>query len=161
MKRSKVLYPGTFDPITCGHIDVIQRACRVSGEVLVGIAKDTPKNPLFDWKERVELAQSALQGIQTVTVKAFSGLTVAFARREKISIILRGIRMLSDFEYEFQMALTNRKLAQDIETVFMMPHPDYSYISSKLIKEAFFLGADVSSFVPQVVLKALQKKDRQ
>jgi len=156
----KVLYPGTFDPITYGHIDLVARASKVYDQVTVGVVKDSSKNTLFSFQERVDLAQKSLKNFKNVKVQTFEGLTVDFARRIKAKVILRGVRMLSDFEYEFQMALTNRKIAEDIETVFMMPHPDFSYISSKLIKEAFFLGADISSFVPKEVLTLLKKRKK-
>ncbi len=157
----RVLYPGTFDPITYGHIDIVRRAVKVFDKILIGVAEETGKRTLFSCQERISLVKKAFRHFKNVHVGKFPGLTVEFARSNNVKVILRGVRMISDFEYEFQMALTNRKIAKDIETVFMMPHPDYSYISSRLIKEAFFLGADVSVFVPGYVLRALKKKKSQ
>ena len=154
----KVLYPGTFDPITYGHIDLIKRASRLFDQVLVAVVKTPSKNTLFNFQERIGLAKKCLKGFKNVRIESFDGLVVEYAKRKKIKILLRGLRMISDFEYEFQMALTNRKIKEEIETMFLMPHPDYSYVSSRLIKEAFFLGGDISCFVPQKVYKALKKK---
>ncbi len=154
----KAIYPGTFDPVTNGHIDVIKRAVKLFGEVTIAVAPNAQKTPLFTVEERVEMLKGSLKGIDGVNVVAFQGLVVDFARKSKASIMIRGLRMLSDFEYEFQMALTNRKLADDIETIFLMPSESYSYVSSKLIKETAMLGADLSYFVPPCVEKALKKK---
>ena len=155
----KVLYPGSFDPITLGHIDLIQRACRLFDEVVMGVVVHPSKEKtLFTHVQRLKLVKECLKGFKNVRVEEFDGLVVDYARKKKIKILLRGLRMISDFEYEFQMALTNRKLCQDIETIFLMPHPNFSFVSSRLIKEAFCLGADVSCFVPRPVLKALNKK---
>jgi len=154
----KALYPGTFDPVTNGHIDVITRAIKAFGEVTVAVAKNPQKNPLFSVPERVHLLKEALKGVQGVSVIGFDGLVVDLARREKAGIVIRGLRMLSDFEYEFQMALTNRRLEDAVETVFLMPSESYSYVSSKLLKEAAALGADVSYFLPACAAKALKKK---
>ncbi|MDD5020299.1 MAG: pantetheine-phosphate adenylyltransferase [Candidatus Omnitrophica bacterium] len=154
----KAIYPGTFDPVTYGHIDVIKRAVRLFGDIVVAVAEHTSKDPLFSVKERVALLKKALEGISGVDVVSFSGLFVEFARSQKAAIVIRGLRMLSDFEYEFQMALTNRKLDDTIETIFLMPSESYSYVSSKLLKEAGGLGADLSAFVPPCVEEALKKK---
>jgi pantetheine-phosphate adenylyltransferase len=155
----KVLYPGSFDPITLGHIDLIKRASKLFSQVFVGVVIRTSKDDtLFTYKQRFELVKKSLKGFKNVKVEGFDGLVVEYAKKKNIKIILRGLRMISDFEYEFQMALTNRKLNQDIETIFLMPHPDFSFVSSRLIKEAFFLGADISCFVPQLALQALNKK---
>ncbi len=154
----KVLYPGTFDPITLGHIDLVSRASRLFKSVTVSIVKDPHKKTLFSFQERFHLAKEALAKFSNVQIEGFNGLVVEYAKKKDTSILLRGLRMLSDFEYEFQMALTNRKLEKKVETMFLMPNPEYSYISSRLIKEAFSLGADVSCFVPPVVLEALKKK---
>jgi pantetheine-phosphate adenylyltransferase len=156
----KAIYPGTFDPVTYGHIDLIKRAQETFSEVVVAVAANPHKRPLFSVKERVVMLKNATEEFKNVTVTSFDGLVVGFARRQKAHVLIRGLRMISDFEYEFQMALTNRKLAPDIETIFLMPHESYSYISSKLIKEAVSLGADVSSFVPEFVARALSKKLR-
>jgi len=158
--NKKALYPGTFDPVTFGHIDLIKRARRIFPEVIVAVAHNPEKKPLFSVQERVAMMRKATQGIAGVKVVDFQGLVVDFARKQKAKVLIRGLRMISDFEYEFQMALTNRKLAQDVETIFLMPHESYSYISSKLLKEAAFLGADLSSFLPPFVKKKLQQKIR-
>ena len=154
----KAIYPGTFDPVTNGHIDVIKRAVRLFGEVLVAVADNPQKGPLFSVSERVKLLKDAVKGVAGVEVVSFKGLVIDFARKNKTRLVIRGLRMLSDFEYEFQMALTNRKLADEIETVFLMPSEEYSYVSSKLLKEAASLGADLSYFLPSSVENALKNK---
>ena len=156
----KAIYPGTFDPVTFGHIDLINRAQEVFSEVIVAVAHNPHKNPLFDVNERVALLKKATADLKGVEITGFEGLSVDFARKNKAKVLIRGLRMISDFEYEFQMALTNRKFASDIETIFLMPHESYSYISSKLLKEAASLGADISSYVPDFVEKALKDKLR-
>jgi len=156
----KAIYPGTFDPITYGHIDLIKRAKEIFPEVVVAVANNPSKKPLFSVEERVKLLKQAVSGLKGVSVDHFDGLVVNYAHKKRAKILIRGLRMLSDFEYEFQMALTNRKFCSDIETIFLMPHESYSYISSKLLKEAFALGADISAFVPGFVQKALKEKLR-
>jgi len=156
----KAIYPGTFDPVTFGHIDIIKRAQEIFSEVIVAVAHNPQKAPLFSVQERVKLLKKATVGLKGVTVCDFQGLVVDFARKNRSPVLIRGLRMLSDFEYEFQMALTNRKLAPDIETIFLMPHESYSYISSKLLKEGAFLGADLSPFLPDFVETALKSKIR-
>ncbi len=156
--NKRAIYPGTFDPVTNGHIDLIQRAKAIFPELIVAVAENPQKNPLFSVTERVEMLKKAISGIKGVEVCVFKGLVVDFARKRQSKVLVRGLRMISDFEYEFQMALTNRKLAADIETIFLMPHESYSYISSKLLKEAAFLGADLSSFLPAFVGKKLRIK---
>lgn len=152
------IYPGTFDPVTNGHIDLIKRAHEIFSEVIVAVAANPSKKPLFDIKERVAMLKKATAGLKGVEIVDFDGLVVDFARKQKSKVLVRGIRMISDFEYEFQMALTNRKIAGDVETIFLMPHESYSYLSSKLLKETASLGADLSSFVPDFVEKALKEK---
>jgi pantetheine-phosphate adenylyltransferase len=154
----KAIYPGTFDPITYGHIDLIKRAQEIFSEVIVAVGHNPHKRPLFTLKERVEMLKKATAGMSGTIIDEFDGLVVDYARRQKAKVLIRGLRMISDFEYEFQMALTNRKLSPDIETIFLMPQESYSYLSSKLLKEAASLGADLSSFVPDFVEKALKKK---
>jgi pantetheine-phosphate adenylyltransferase len=156
MKRA--ICPGTFDPITNGHIDIIKRAAFIFGKVTVAVVQSPSKDTLFPYPERVALVKEVTKRIKGIKVEGFDGLVVDFARKKKASVIIRGLRMISDFEYEFQMALTNRNLAPNVETMFLMPHPQYSYISSRLIKEAAFLGADLKQFLPGIVLKALRKK---
>ncbi|MDD5439729.1 MAG: pantetheine-phosphate adenylyltransferase [Candidatus Omnitrophica bacterium] len=152
------VYPGTFDPITNGHIDIIKRAARLYDTLYVGLAVSQEKKPLFTVKERLGFIKQAAEGMPNVRVEFFKGLAVDYVRSKKSMVVVRGLRMISDFEYEFQMALTNRKLADDIETIFMMPHEKYAYLSSKLIKEIVYLGADASSFVPDFVEAALRRK---
>ena len=160
-KHKKGVYPGTFDPVTYGHIDLIKRALAIFDEVIVAVAEQgSEKTPLFSIRERVELLRKATQGIPGVTVESFSGLVVKYAEEKGAGAMIRGIRMLSDFEYEFQMALTNRKLAGNIETIFLMPHESYAYLSSRLIKEVSALGGDIDSFAPDFVVKAMRKKMR-
>jgi len=154
----KALYPGTFDPVTYGHLDIIERASKLYDKVFVGVAHSKEKKPLFSIKERVSMLKKATSSLTNVTVEDFEGLVVEYARKKNTCVIIRGLRMISDFEFEFQMALTNRKLAEDIETIFMMTNDNFSYLSSKLIKEAVSLGADVKSFVPPFVAESLKKK---
>ena len=154
----RAIYPGSFDPVTYGHIDLIKRAQEIFSEVIVAVAHNPHKKPLFSVKERVRMLKVATSGMKGVEVSDFNGLVVDYARKQKVKVLIRGVRMISDFEYEFQMALTNRKIAPDIETIFLMPHESYSYLSSRLLKEAASLGADLSSFVPDFIAKALQKK---
>jgi pantetheine-phosphate adenylyltransferase len=159
MNSSKIaIYPGTFDPVTYGHIDLIKRASRIFDKVIVSVAHNKSKGVLFSVAERVSMLEDAVREIKNVEIDHFEGLVVDYVKRSGSRVMIRGLRMLSDFEYEFQMALTNRKLADNIETIFMMPHEDYSYISSKLIKEAASLGADVSNFLPKKTEMALRKK---
>ncbi len=154
------LYPGTFDPVTNGHIDLIIRAHEIFPDIIVAVAHNPHKQPVFTVTERVAMLKKATVNINGVTVTDFDGLVVDFAHKMKANVLVRGLRMLSDFEYEFQMALTNRKLSADIETIFLMPHESYSYLSAKLIKETASLGADLSAFVPDFVGKALRDKLR-
>ena len=152
------IYPGTFDPITNGHIDVIERAREIFDEVIVTIARNTSKQPLFSEKERLSMISDVIRKYRNVRVDSFQGLLVAFARKKKATTIIRGLRAISDFEYEFQMALTNRKLASDITTVFLMPHEKYTYLNSSIVRELAMLGGNVSEFVPPVVQRQLKKK---
>ena len=156
----RAIYPGTFDPVTYGHIDLIKRAVGMFSEVVIAVAHNPQKNPLFSVKERKEFINKSTAGIKGLVIEDFSGLVVDYARNKNVKILIRGLRMISDFEYEFQMALTNRKIAPDIETVFLMPQETYSYLSSKLLKEAVSLGADASCFVPEFVNRALIDKLR-
>ena len=156
----RAIYPGSFDPVTYGHIDLIKRAARVFDEVIVAVANNIQKKPLFNTKDRLGMLKEATRGMKGIKVESFDGLVINFARKRDSKVLIRGLRMVSDFEYEFQMALTNRRLAEDIETVFLMPSEGHSFISSALIKEAVALGADVSSFVPQFVAKKLKEKLR-
>ncbi|MEW5758099.1 MAG: pantetheine-phosphate adenylyltransferase [Candidatus Omnitrophota bacterium] len=154
----KALYPGTFDPITFGHIDIIKRAAKLFDQIVVGVAHNYDKKPFFTAQERVQMLTRAIKGLKNVTIQDFDCLAVDFARKVKAKVIIRGIRMFSDFEYEFQMALTNRKLSLETETIFLMPSESYSYISSKLLKEIFSFGGDVSGFTPHFVKEMLIHK---
>jgi pantetheine-phosphate adenylyltransferase len=156
----RAIYPGTFDPVTYGHIDLIKRAVKVFDEVVVAVAHNPGKHPLFSVKERVNLLTQATRGLRKVRIDEFDGLVVDYARRLGAKVVIRGLRMLSDFEYEFQMALTNRKLSSEIETIFLMPHESYAYVSARLIKEAAGLGAGLADFVPPFVETALRRKLR-
>lgn len=152
------IYPGTFDPITNGHTDLIQRASRLFDKVIVAIAAHSGKQPAFALQERVALASQVLAGIDKVEVCGFDILLVEFARQKRADVILRGLRAVSDFEYEFQLTGMNRKLAPQIETLFLMPAEQYTYISSSLVKEVARLGGDVSGFVHDTVFQALRNK---
>ena len=155
---STAVYPGSFDPITNGHIDVIKRGARVFDKVIVAVADNPAKQALFSKEERVEMIREVSKPYRNVEVDAFDGLVVDYVHRKKAGVILRGIRTISDFEYEYQMALTNRTFAADIETVFVMTHEEFSFVSSRLIKEAVSMGGDVSSFVPKEVEKRLKAR---
>lgn len=155
----KAAYLGTFDPVTYGHIDVIERASRMFDSLVIGVAEEPgEKGALFSINERVDMLKKAVRHIRNVSVESFGGLAVDYVRRKKIRVMVRGLRMISDFEYEFQMALTNRKLDKNIETIFLMPSESYAYISSRLIKEAASLGAHLGAFVPPFVQAALERK---
>jgi len=152
-----VIYPGTFDPVTFGHIDIIERALKVFDNVVVAVVRSPSKETVFSFEERLELVRKVIKS-KRVSVDGFDGLIVEYARKRKIKALLRGLRMLSDFEYEFQMALTNRKLDSSIETMYLMTGEDHSYISSRLLKEVFLNGGDVSHFAPPLVIRALERK---
>lgn len=160
MRAQRAVYPGTFDPVTNGHIDVIQRARAIFSEVIVAVAVNPEKQPLFSLEERVAFVRRATRGLRGVTVEGFDGLAVEYVRRKRSTVMVRGTRMISDFELEFQLALTNRKLDAGVETIFLMPSESYAYISSRLLKEAAGLGADLKAFVPLFVAKALKEKLR-
>jgi pantetheine-phosphate adenylyltransferase len=158
MKQIAV-YPGTFDPVTLGHLDIIKRLAALYDVVYLAVAHSKYKSPLFSVEERVRMLEEALDGRYTnVIVESFEGLMVDYALAKSARVVVRGLRMISDFEYEFQMALTNRKINPKIETLFMMPNESYSYLSSRLIKEAAAMGADVSKFVTENVRAQLERK---
>ncbi len=157
MEKS-VIYPGTFDPITNGHLDIIQRALRIFDQVVVAVAVNSEKDPLFTGPERKEIIVEATRHLPNVQVDSFDSLLVDYVRGQKTNVVLRGLRAISDFEYEFQMALMNRKLDETIETVFMMPSQDYSYLSSRLVKDIAIHGGPVEAFVPHIVEKRLREK---
>jgi pantetheine-phosphate adenylyltransferase len=153
------MYPGTFDPITLGHEDLVRRAARLFDRVVVAIARDTGgKVPMFTFGERVEMAKHALAEHDNVEIKGYSGLTVEYARTNGYQVIVRGLRAVSDFEYEFQLANMNRALTEDVETVFLTPTDRYTYISSTLVREVATLGGDVSGFVSPQVRDALESR---
>jgi pantetheine-phosphate adenylyltransferase len=154
----KALYPGTFDPPTNGHVDLIQRGAKLFDHLIVAVLNNPGKNPLFTVAERVEMLEEATRTLSNVSVATFNGLMVEFARQQGASAVLRGIRAISDYEYEFQMALMNRRLAPDIETVFLQPAGRYSFVSSRMIKEVFSFGGDVTGLLPPNVLKRLRNR---
>jgi pantetheine-phosphate adenylyltransferase len=156
--KQTAIYPGSFDPITNGHTDLIQRASRLFDKVIVAVAAHSGKQPAFSLAERVTLAENVLAGIDGIEVCGFDTLLVDFARQQQADVILRGLRAVSDFEYEFQLTGMNRKLAPGIETLFLMPDEQYTYISSSLVKEVARLGGDVSGFVHEAVFEALRNK---
>ena len=158
--KARALYPGTFDPITNGHHDIIRRAARLFDHVTVAVATSPSKAPAFTVEKRVEMARLALADLPNVDVASFSGLTVEFARANGIGVVLRGLRAVSDFEFEFQLAGMNRHLDADVETMFLTPIEQYSYISSSLVREISALGGDVSTFVHPAVEAELAKRIR-
>ena len=152
------IYPGSFDPLTNGHVDIIQRGSRVFDRIVVAILLNLEKAPLFSVAERVDLATQVFAAYPNVEVDTFEGLLVEYARRKRANVIVRGLRAVSDFEYEMQMALMNRHLAPDVETVFMMPAEPYTYVSSRLVKEVVALGGSVADLVPTVIEARLREK---
>ena len=158
MKKVIAIYPGTFDPLTNGHLDLIQRGSKVFDELIVSILRNPEKDPLFTINERKEVLLRMTKGYSNVRVETFDGLLVDYARSKGARAVLRGIRAISDYEYELQMALMNRKLDPNIETVFMMPAEAYSYLSSRLVKEIYKLGGSIRGLVPEVVEQRLKQK---
>ncbi|WP_263410020.1 pantetheine-phosphate adenylyltransferase [Terriglobus tenax] len=159
MQPVRAIYPGTFDPLTNGHLDLIARGAKIVDHLVVSILRNVNKGkPLFTIEERLEMIREETRRFPNVTVEAFDGLLVDFARQQGAIAVLRGIRAISDYEYEFQMAMMNRKLAPELETIFMLPHEKYTYVSSRLIKGVFQLGGDVSDLVPKLVMERLQAK---
>jgi len=154
----RAIYPGSFDPVTNGHVDVVERARKLFDEVIVAVANNDEKQPLFPLPERLDLLQQTVGKMENVRIAQFHGLLVDFAAAQQASAVIRGLRAVSDFEFEFQMALMNRKLESSVETIFLMPKEEYTYLSSRLVKEIARLGGDVSKFVPDIVAKALRKK---
>lgn len=152
------VYPGTFDPITNGHIDIIERALNIFDKVIIAISVDSAKNPLFTVDERIKMISEAVKDIQRIEIDSFSGLLVDYAKKTNAIAVIRGLRAVSDFEYEFQMALMNRRLNENIETVFLMPNEKFTYLNSSIVREVVSLGGDISDFVPENVKNELQKK---
>ncbi len=157
MKRTAI-YPGTFDPITLGHLDVIRRAAKVFDHLIVAVAEAGKKKTWFEVEDRLRLVESSVRGLKNVTVETFSGLLMNYVRNRGSRVVVRGLRAFTDFEYEFQMALTNRKIAPDIETVFLMTSESHSYISSTMVREVAELGGDTAPLVPAIVQRALLRK---
>ncbi len=155
---TRAIFPGTFDPITNGHLDLIERGARIFDELIVSVLRNPDKNPLFTLDERVQMLREATAAHGNVSVATFDGLLVGHARQSKAQAILRGIRAISDYEYELQMALMNRQLAPEVETVFMMPAQRFTFLSSRLVKEIFLLRGDIHELVPPVVLDRLRAK---
>lgn len=158
MNKQKAIYPGSFDPVTFGHLDLIERALEIFSELIVVVAANASKKTTFSAEQRVRFLNNAVKKFSRVKVACWEGLTVDFARKAGASTIIRGIRATSDFDYEFQMALTNRQLAASIDTVFLMPSENHFYLSSRLIKEIAQLGGDVSAYVPKPVAIRLRQK---
>jgi pantetheine-phosphate adenylyltransferase len=155
---SRAMYPGTFDPITNGHNDLVRRACRIFDKVVVSIAANPNKTPLFSLDQRVELARTVLADVPNVEVSGYAGLTVEFARKNGLNVIVRGLRAVSDFEFEFQLSTMNRHLSDQVESVFLTPTEQFNFISSTLIREIASLGGDIREFVHPIVASALREK---
>lgn len=152
------IYPGTFDPITNGHLDLVQRGLRIFDEIIIAVAPSPKKQPLFTLEERLKMIRESVKGYKNVGVEAFNGLLVEYAKSRGDAAIIRGLRAVSDFEYELQMALMNRRLDTSVETVFMMPSEEYSFLTSTIVKEAASFGGSVRGLVPEVVERALNEK---
>ena len=161
MNKLVSIYPGTFDPVTNGHLDVIERASELFEKVIVTIAVNQNKKPMFSESERKDMLINVTSHLKNVEVDFFEGLLVKYAEEKKAGVILRGLRAISDFEYEFQMSLTNRKLNPEINTVFLMPNEKYSYLNSSLVRELASFNANVKEFLPEYVLKKLEEKFKQ
>lgn len=157
-KKTIAIYPGTFDPITLGHIDLIERSSKLFDQVIVTLAINPSKEPLFNSLERKEMIEDAIKHFPNVSVEQFDGLVVEFARKQNAAVIIRGLRAVTDFEYEFQMALMNRNLSNDITTVFLMPHEKYTYLNSSIIRNVANFGGDIEKFVTGFVAQRLKKK---
>jgi pantetheine-phosphate adenylyltransferase len=154
----KAIYPGSFDPVTNGHLDLIARAANIFDHLVVAILRNSAKNPLFTVEERVAMLSEGTAAFSNVSVSTFDGLLVDFAREQRAHAVVRGIRAISDYEYEFQMALMNRRLSPEVETIFLMPDAKYSFVSSRLVKEVFRLGGSVEGLVPKFVIERMKDK---
>lgn len=154
----RAVYPGSFDPVTYGHLDIISRSARLVDELIVGVLVNNAKSPLFSVQERVKILEKTVENIPNVKVIPFEGLLVEFVRNMKAHMVIRGLRAITDFEYELQMAQTNHKLEPDIETIFLTTSLEYSYLSSSTVKEVAAFGGDISQFVPQIVIERMQEK---
>ncbi|MEE9171367.1 MAG: pantetheine-phosphate adenylyltransferase [candidate division NC10 bacterium] len=158
MSSILAVYPGTFDPFTNGHLDILERASKVFPQMIVAVASKPDKAPLFTVEERLEIIRDAVRGMESIRVDAFHALLVDYVKAQGASVVIRGLRAISDFEYEFQMALMNRRIAEDIEAVFLMPHEAYTYLSSRLVKEVALLGGTVKGLVSPLVERMLREK---
>ena len=158
MMRRIAVYAGTFDPVTNGHLDLVERGLRIFGQLIVAVAANPRKKPLFSHEERIEMFREVTANLKNVTIEGFNGLLIDYVKQREVVAIIRGLRAVSDFEYEMQMALTNRRLATNVEAVFMMPNEAYSFVTSSIVKEVASYGGDVSSFVPPLVFKKLRSK---
>jgi pantetheine-phosphate adenylyltransferase len=156
----KAIYPGSFDPLTNGHLDLIARGAKIFDHLVVAILRNSSKNPLFTVEERVAMLSEGTAEFGNVSVSTFDGLLVDYAREQRAHAVVRGIRAISDYEYEFQMALMNRRLSPDVETIFLMPDAKYSFVSSRLVKEVFRLGGSVDGLVPKFVIERMKDKNR-
>lgn len=159
--RHSAIYPGTFDPLTLGHLDLVERAAHIFDRVIVAVVVHSRKRTVFSARDRIQMARESVKHLSNVKVDSFDGLLVDYARGLRVHVLLRGLRAFSDFEYEFQMALTNRKMAPDIETVFLMPQESYSYISSSTVREIVERGGDISEFVPLPVKRLIERRIKQ
>lgn len=159
--KKKAVYPGSFDPITNGHVDIIQRGLKIFDQIIIAVLENPKKSPLFPTKDRVDMIEEIFADQEKVEVKSFHGLLVDFAHKNKAKVVMRGLRAISDFEYEFQMALMNRKLNPEIETLFMMPSQEYSFLSSRMVKEICMLGGCLKDLVPEIIEKRLKEKFKQ
>ncbi|MFQ9933974.1 MAG: pantetheine-phosphate adenylyltransferase [Lachnospiraceae bacterium] len=157
---SKAIYPGSFDPVTLGHIDIITRASKIFDEIIVGVLRNSSKSPLFSIEERVNMLEEICSSITNVKIMSFDGFSVDFAKEQNANVIIRGLRAITDFEYELQMAQTNRVLNPDIDTLFLTTSIDYSYLSSSIVKEVASLGGDISRFVPEPVIEKVYSRYR-
>ena len=160
MNTVKAIYPGSFDPVTNGHLDLIARAAKIFDHLVVAILRHSQRNPLFPVEERGAMLSEGIAEFGNVSVSTFDGLLVDYAREQRAHAVVRGIRAISDYEYEFQMALMNRRLSPDVETIFLMPDAKYSFVSSRLVKEVFRLGGSVDGLVPKFVIERMKDKSR-
>ncbi|MGH8046651.1 MAG: pantetheine-phosphate adenylyltransferase [Chthoniobacterales bacterium] len=160
MGTRRAIYPGSFDPLTLGHLDVIRRAGAIFSELVVAVACNEPKNPLFTADERAAMIRQSLPADTPIRVETFDGLLVEFAKSKETFVVIRGLRAISDFEFEFQMALMNRRLDPQLETIFLTPQEEFTFLSSRIVKEVARLGGDVNAFVPSPVADALREKFR-
>lgn len=155
---NKAVYPGSFDPVTNGHLDIIRRSAKVFDKVIVAVLNNPNKNPMFNLEERVELIKHATSDLENIEIHCFSGLLIDYVQEKKVDVIIKGLRAVSDFEYEFQMALMNKKLNKDVETLFMTTNSKFSYLSSSLVKEVFKFGGCIEGLVPDIVIEKMEKK---